>query len=77
MTLSEYLANTRISQGAFADLIKRTQPAVNRYVRGQRVPDTETIKLIETATGGRVRWEDWHPEIAKLLRRNDSAGVAA
>ena len=77
MKLSRYLSDTGISQAAFADLIKRTQPAVNRYARGLRVPDTDTIKLIETATAGKVRWEDWHPDIARHLKRTDNAGIAA
>jgi predicted transcriptional regulator len=70
MKLARYLSDHRISQAAFAELIGKTQPAVNRYVRGLRVPDTATIKLIETATGGRVQWRDWHPDIARHLSKS-------
>lgn len=77
MKLAQYLTTTKISQSAFAEVIRVTQPAVNRYVNERRVPDTDTIKRIEIATGGKVRWSDWHPEIARHLKRSERTGAPA
>lgn len=69
MKLAQYLSNTGISQQEFALLIGKSQVNVSRYAGGSRKPDSETIAKIHTATGGKVSLADWHPELARAIRK--------
>lgn len=57
--LSAYLDAPDRTQEALASEIGRSQPAVNRYVRGERFPDAETAKEIHRATDGAVSFDLW------------------
>lgn len=57
--LSAYLEQPDRTQEALAAEIGCTQPAVHRYVNGDRFPKSETARLIHKATKGAVPFEIW------------------
>lgn len=59
MTLSQYLERYQETQAAFARRCGIAQPVINAYVRGRRFPGVGSIRRIEEATEGAVRFEDW------------------
>lgn len=61
-TLNAYLKRDGNTESGLADAINRSQPAVNRYRKGERFPDADTARAIETATGGAVPFSIWHAE---------------
>lgn len=65
MTLSDYLSRMEMTETAFAAKLGVAQVTVNRYVRGARFPDRDTILKIERATDGRVAPADWYKEAAE------------
>lgn len=69
MKLAKYLSDHGILQQDFAALIGKSQVNVSRYASGSRKPDSETIAKIHTATGGKVSLADWHPELARAIRK--------
>lgn len=58
MTLKEYLEENDLTESAFADLVKVSQAAVNRYCNG-RMPQHKVLKVIVEQTGGRVTANDF------------------
>jgi transcriptional regulator with XRE-family HTH domain len=49
----------KLSLAAFGDRIGRTAPSVQRYERGERFPDPETIAAYVVATNGAVGYQDF------------------
>ncbi|MEW4469031.1 helix-turn-helix transcriptional regulator [Parasphingorhabdus sp. JC815] len=70
-TLKAYLSKEDVTQAVFAEMIKKKQATVNRYVAGVRFPDADTARDIENATNGGVPFAVWQTE---FLQRS---GVAA
>jgi transcriptional regulator with XRE-family HTH domain len=60
MTLHEYLKSKKLTQYAFADLIKVSQAAVYRYVNGLRIPEEEVMPRIYVVTNGAVSANDFY-----------------
>lgn len=48
-----------MTQAAFADAIRVSQPTVNRWLKGQARPTWETAAEIERFTGGKVPVAVW------------------
>ena len=61
MTLGDYLLATGQTRQAFADQVGRAQPTVSKYVRGDLIPDRETMLEIYRITGGQVTPNDFYP----------------
>lgn len=57
--LAAYLSSDGRTQEALAAEIGHSQPAVNRYVNGERFPNAATAKEINRATSGAVPFELW------------------
>ena len=60
MKLSAYLAKNRLTASAFAERIGVSVSTVTRIINGQRRPDLNTAALIESATGRKVRPQDFY-----------------
>lgn len=69
--LKHYIDQPEVKQEELARAIKKSQPAVFRYANGQRFPDAETAREIDTATGGVVGFALWQSVAMKRL------GIAA
>jgi transcriptional regulator with XRE-family HTH domain len=63
MTLADYLTQHSITHQRFAELLGCQQPTVTRFVKGQRVPSPELMRLIAEKTNGAVTANDFY-EIA-------------
>ncbi len=61
MKLDDYLTTHNLTDNAFANIIGRSQPTVNRLRRDQTKPDWETVRRITEATKGRVTANDFIP----------------
>lgn len=59
MKLSEFLTNRKMTATAFAEKVGVSQPAMHRYLNNDRFPKPEIIAAIETATNGKVKFNDW------------------
>jgi len=59
MTLTDYLAEQKMSHAAFAERIGVSQAAVTRYARGARFPHRAILAKIRDATGGAVTVSDF------------------
>ena len=73
MKLCEYLESKKISQYDFAAVVKVSQAAIQRYVKGKRIPDEEIMPRILVATEGAVTANDFYNlpiENAKPKRRS-------
>lgn len=66
MKLSDYLKAEGITATAFANRIGRSKSTVTRAMRGQSIPDKETMDKIVAETGGQVLPNDFYgsPEAA-------------
>lgn len=71
--LSAYLEPADRTQEGLADAIGCTQPAVNRYVNGQRFPDAEMARKIHEATAGSVPFELWQSVAMERLGMGEAA----
>lgn len=60
MTLDEYLINAGVTEAAFAETVGCSQPAINRYRRGHRIPLEDEMRRIIAATEGRVTPNDFY-----------------
>lgn len=60
--LAAYLKRDENAESALASAIGRSQAAVNRYRNGNRFPDAQTARLIETKTGGEVPFSAWQAD---------------
>ncbi len=60
MTLNDYLLVQGLSDEEFAQRIGRSRTAVNRYRRGLRMPDRETMLAIHRETDGAVTVESFY-----------------
>lgn len=60
MHLLDFLKNENLSQYDFADLIGVSQPAVGRYVNGERIPEGPIMKRIFDKTKGKVTANDFY-----------------
>jgi transcriptional regulator with XRE-family HTH domain len=60
MTLYEYLKQHRLTTYDFAALIKTSQAAVQRYAKGERIPDEKIMPRIYAKTGGKVTANDFY-----------------
>ena len=56
--LATYLADQKMTQQAFADLVGVTQPTVNRWLGGSR-PSWAVASIIATVTKGAVPVSAW------------------
>lgn len=61
MKLDDYLTAHNLTDDAFANIIGRSQPTVNRLRRDQTKPDWETVRRITEATKGKVSANDFIP----------------
>lgn len=61
MKLDDYLTKHNLTDDAFASLIGRSQPTVNRLRRDATKPDWETVRRITEATKGKVSANDFIP----------------
>lgn len=61
MTLNEYLKLHGLSDGDFADLVKRERTTVMRWRKGATRPDWEALEAIHEASGGAVTPNDFFP----------------
>lgn len=60
MTLAEYLAAKKITYAAFAERIGAGHArTVERYAKGQRTPDGDTLRTIFEQTDGEVTPNDF------------------
>ena len=59
MTLSEYLKLHDITDGDFADLVKRDRTTVLRWRKGETRPDWEGLEAILSVTNNVVRPDDF------------------
>lgn len=64
MTLTQYLAENRLSASAFGRLIGCSGMAVSRYARGRRIPHGDLMRRIVAATQGQVQPNDFYQEAA-------------
>jgi transcriptional regulator with XRE-family HTH domain len=71
--LSAYLEPQDRTQEGLALKIGRTQPAVNRYVNGERFPDAETARKIAEATDQAVPFDLWQRVAMDRLGMEDAA----
>jgi DNA-binding transcriptional regulator YdaS (Cro superfamily) len=60
MELGTYLGNQALSEAKFGRSIDVSQAAVNRYVRGDRIPTPRIMARIEAATSGAVTANDFY-----------------
>jgi transcriptional regulator with XRE-family HTH domain len=60
--LKAYLDRAENKEADLAAVIEKTQPAVNRYRKGERFPDAATARLIDEATNGEVPFTLWQTE---------------
>lgn len=58
MTLKEYLASESLSESDFAEQVKVSQAAINRYCNG-RMPQRTILRAIMEQTGGKVTANDF------------------
>lgn len=59
MTLDDWMTQENVSDADFARGIERTPQAVNRYRKGERIPDRETMPRIVAFTKGAVTPNDF------------------
>jgi predicted transcriptional regulator len=59
MKLDSYLSENGFTCGQFARLIGVTPQAVDRYVKGQRIPNEEVMPKIYEMTNGEVTPNDF------------------
>lgn len=64
-TLAKYLDSAGMTEAAFAAKLGVSQVTINRYVKGKRFPDRDTILRIEELTGGAVKPADWFASSAE------------
>lgn len=71
MTLDEWLTlhKKTCTETAFGGLIGKTQQSVNRYRRGEQMPDRDTMAKIVTATQGKVQPNDFYSSSLPRRRR--------
>lgn len=62
MNLRSYLSSRGISEAAFGQTIAVSQAAVNRYVRGERIPTPRIMARIVEATDGQVTANDFYAD---------------
>lgn len=60
MKLSTWLADKKISQAVFAEMIGSSQPQVARFAAGARVPNRPTMLRIAEVTCGAVGPADFY-----------------
>ena len=81
MNLKEYIANRKLSQVEFAQLLGVTQGAVWQWIAGKKPVSAESCIAIERATAGEVRCEDLRPDIdwhvVRSKRRPRRQAIAA
>lgn len=75
--LQKYLDAYKLTQLAFAEISGVSQPAINFYARGVRIPSPENAATISKATEGKITemqllYPDRYPE----FEIENSAGVA-
>lgn len=61
-SLDAFLKRPENKEIELAERIGKTQPAVNRYRNGERFPDADTARLIDSATVGEVPFAVWQAE---------------
>lgn len=59
MTLDQYLAETKMTEKAFAQLVGLSQPHINRLRKGKGWPQREALERIRLHTGGKVTADDF------------------
>lgn len=59
MTLSDYLKHRRLTDAAFAKLVKRDRTTVLRWRKGETRPDWENLETIVKVTKGQVSPNDF------------------
>lgn len=59
-TLREYINQNNLSQVEFGELIGVSQPAVDRYIDGDRIPRPKIMEKISKVTGGEVTANDFY-----------------
>ena len=59
MKLGEWLEKEKMTQVAFAVLLKSDQGHISDLVTGKVRPTWLTIDLVETVTRGKVTFSDW------------------
>lgn len=69
MKLFEFLDKVQISQSEFARKIKSTQPAVSRFIIGERIPRKRLMEAIYRATKGEVQPNDFYDLRLKKIKR--------
>ena len=70
MKLRTYLARNKVSIRQFADMIGVHYETARRYVHGQIVPSSTTMRRIIEATNGDVQPTDFRGGLwARLMRR--------
>jgi DNA-binding transcriptional regulator YdaS (Cro superfamily) len=60
MNLRSFLSSRGLSEAAFGQTIAVSQAAVNRYVRGERIPAPRVMAKIVEATDGQVTANDFY-----------------
>lgn len=60
--LSAYLDQPENKVTDLAERVGTQQPNITRYRAGERFPNAEMARLIDTATGGQVPFSLWHSE---------------
>lgn len=62
MKLAEYLKETGLSVGEFAEMAGVTEQSMSRYLHGRRMPRPDVLRRIARASGGRVLAHDFVDE---------------
>lgn len=76
MTLAEYLDQHRVTEQAFARLVRTSQSQVNRWRKGLRIPRPEMMHRIVAATGGRVMPGDFYGQATtKAAQQSDEVAA--
>jgi len=69
MKLEKFLNRNKIDRSDFARTISVSQPALHRYLTGERFPRPEHLKSIISATKGEVMPHDFLDcDVASLVR---------
>lgn len=76
-TLKAYLDKPENKVTDLADKVDTHQPNITRYASGERFPNAEMARLIDTATDGEVPFSLWQAEFMRKAGIGDEPSQAA
>lgn len=75
MKLAAYLECNDISPAEFAGRISVHETSVYRYLRGERIPNRDTLERIHLETNGQVTANDFFTSVSSVGVRQDFAAA--